>query len=142
MAWSESDNRRQVGGSDLFMTESAFESGKHEEDYRQTRRTAFTHPSKSGLLVTCAYLPHTTLPPAVTRPSSCGGRRRVQQGEKSGRPVIGRSLRTDTFTSMTVPLVMTPSWVYMGDCGFFLTPMIGSWKVALSSAAEGREERQ
>jgi hypothetical protein len=25
----------------------------------------------------------------------------------------------------------------MGDCGFFLTPMIGSWNVALSSAAGG-----
>ena len=28
------------------------------------------HPSFSGLLVTCAYLPHTTLPPGVTSPSS------------------------------------------------------------------------
>ena len=27
-------------------------------------------PSFSGLLVTCAYLPHTTLPPGVTSPSS------------------------------------------------------------------------
>lgn len=38
MAWSESDDRRQVGGSDLFMTESAFESGKNEEDCRRTAR--------------------------------------------------------------------------------------------------------
>ena len=28
------------------------------------------HPSFSGLLVTCAYLPQTTLPPGVTSPSS------------------------------------------------------------------------
>merc|ERR1711977_497908 len=52
---------------------------------------------------------------------------------------------------MTVPFVITPSWVYIGDCGFFLTPMIGSWKVALSSGcvtlafftrrAEGRMKR-
>jgi len=40
---------------------------------------------------TCAYLPHTTLPPGVTRPSSL------------------------TLTSMTVPLVTTPSCVYI--CG-------------------------
>jgi hypothetical protein len=81
MAWSESDDWRRVGGSDLREAESAFETGKNEEDYRCTRRTAFTHPSKSGLLVTCAYLPHTTLPPAVTRPSSCGGRRSFSEGE-------------------------------------------------------------
>lgn len=36
-------------------------------------------PSSSGLLVTCAYLPQTTLPDVVTNPSS------------------------DTFTSITVP---------------------------------------
>ena len=36
-------------------------------------------PSSSGLLVTCAYLPQTTLPDVVTSPSS------------------------DTFTSITVP---------------------------------------
>lgn len=65
-------------------------------------------PSFSGLLVTCAYLPHTTLPPVVTRPSSL------------------------TLTSITVPFVITPSWVYSGELGFFFTPMIGRLKVALS----------
>mmetsp|Transcript_13476 Transcript_13476/g.43015 ORF Transcript_13476/g.43015 Transcript_13476/m.43015 type:complete len:256 (+) Transcript_13476:113-880(+) len=67
------------------------------------------HPSFSGWLVTCAYLPHTTLPVVVTSP---------------------RSL---TLTSMTVPLVMTPSCVYSCDCGFFLTPMMSRQKVVLSS---------
>lgn len=52
-----------------------------------TSSTALMQPSFSGLLVTWAYLPHTTLPPGVTRPSS------------------------DTLTSMTVPLVTTPSCV-------------------------------
>lgn len=56
-----------------------------------------------------AYFAQTTLPLVVTRPSSL------------------------TLTSTTVPLVMTPSWVYMGDCGFFLTPMMGSWNVACNS---------
>jgi hypothetical protein len=51
------------------------------------------------------------LPPVVTMPSS------------------------ETLTSITVPLVMTPSWVYIGDCGFFFTPSICSWKVAFKSAA-------
>ena len=67
-------------------------------------------PSFSGLFVTWAYLPNTTLPPAVTMPSS------------------------ETLTSMTVPLVITPSWVYIGLCGFFLTPRICNWKVAFRSA--------
>lgn len=70
------------------------------------------HPSFSGLLVIWAYFPNTTLPPVVTIPSS------------------------ETLTSITVPLVMTPSCVYMGDWGFFLTPRICSWKVALRSANE------
>ncbi|GET93744.1 40S ribosomal protein S8, putative [Leishmania tarentolae] len=66
-------------------------------------------PSFSGLFVTCAYLPHTTLPDGVTRPNS------------------------DTFTSITEPFVMTPSPVYILPCGFFLTEMIGRQKVAFSS---------
>lgn len=66
-------------------------------------------PSFSGLLVTWAYLPHTTLPPGVTRPSS------------------------DTFTSMMVPRVITPRLVYAWPLGFFLMPMMASWKVAFSS---------
>ncbi|KAJ8613464.1 hypothetical protein MRB53_036949 [Persea americana] len=70
---------------------------------------AFRHPSFSGLFVTCAQRPQTTLPPAVTKPSSL------------------------TFTSMIVPLVRTPSCVYNGLCGFFLTPSIGSWTVTPSS---------
>ena len=36
----------------------------------QTRSTALMHPSFSGLFVTWAYLPQTTLPPGVTSPSS------------------------------------------------------------------------
>ena len=36
----------------------------------QTSRTALMHPSFSGLFVTWAYLPQTTLPPGVTSPSS------------------------------------------------------------------------
>lgn len=67
---------------------------------RDSQRTALMQPSFSGLLVICAYFPKTTLPPAVTIPSS------------------------DTLTSMIVPLVRTPSWVYIGDCGFFFTPKI------------------
>ncbi len=35
-------------------------------------------------------------------------------------------------TSMMVPLVMTPSWVKRGLLGFFLTPIMGRVKVALS----------
>lgn len=34
---------------------------------------------------------------------------------------------------MTVPFVITPSEVYIGEDGFFLTPMIGRQNVALSS---------
>ena len=45
-----------------------------------TRSTALIQPSSSGLLVTCAYFPHTTFPDCVTRPSSL------------------------TFTSITVPI--------------------------------------
>merc|ERR1712087_179305 len=66
-------------------------------------------PSFSGLLVTCAYFPHTTFPPGVTRPSSL------------------------TLTSMTVPLVMTPIWVIVWPLGFFFTPMISRQKVVFSS---------
>lgn len=36
-------------------------------------------------------------------------------------------------TSMTVPLVMTPNDVYMGELGFFFTPMMGRQNVAFSS---------
>jgi hypothetical protein len=50
-----------------------------------TRSTVFTHPSFSGLLVTWAYLLHTTLPDVVTKPSS------------------------ETLTSRIVPLVKTPA---------------------------------
>lgn len=34
-----------------------------------TKRVALMQPSNSGLLVTCAYLDHTTLPVWVTRPN-------------------------------------------------------------------------
>lgn len=62
----------------------------------QTRSTALMHPSFSGTFVTWAYLPQTTLPPGVTRPSSL------------------------TLTSMMVPFVMTPRDVYDWPLGFFL----------------------
>jgi hypothetical protein len=65
-----------------------------------TSKTAFIHPSFSGLFVTCAYFPHTTLPDCVTRPNS------------------------DTFTSKIVPLVITPNSVYNDEDGFFFTPII------------------
>mmetsp|Transcript_20168 Transcript_20168/g.68312 ORF Transcript_20168/g.68312 Transcript_20168/m.68312 type:complete len:264 (+) Transcript_20168:52-843(+) len=66
-------------------------------------------PSSSGLFVTCAYFPQTTRPVVVTKPSS------------------------ETLTSMTVPFVMTPNEVYIGDEGFFLTPIMSKQKVAFSS---------
>ena len=53
----------------------------------QTSSTALMQPSFSGLLVTWAYFPHTTLPAGVTSP------------------------RSEQLTSMTVPFVMTPSEV-------------------------------
>ena len=77
--------------------------------YVQTSKIALIHPSFSGLFVTWAYFPQTTLPPWVTRPSS------------------------DTLTSMIVPFVMTPRDVYIGEDGFFLTPTIGRQNVAFSS---------
>ena len=67
------------------------------------------HPSNSGSFVTWAYLPHTTRPVVVTKPSS------------------------DTFTSMTVPFVITPNDVYIALEGFFLTPKMSKQNVALSS---------
>jgi len=62
-----------------------------------TNKTPLMQPSNSGLFVTCAYLPHTTLPDCVTRPNSL------------------------TFTSKMVPFVITPKLVYNGDDGFFYT---------------------
>src|ERR1700678_851178 len=55
---------------------------KHTSRRRNIQRTALIQPSFSGLFVICAYFPNTTLPPAVTSPSS------------------------ETLTSMTVPFVM------------------------------------
>ena len=55
------------------------------------------------------HSPHTTFPLWVTSPSSL------------------------MLTSITVPLVMTPSCVKVVDCGFFFTPMMGRQNVALSS---------
>lgn len=48
-------------------------------------------------------------------------------------PLCVTSPNSLMLTSMMVPLVMTPSWVNMGDWGFFLTPIIGKQNVALSS---------
>jgi hypothetical protein len=59
--------------------------------------------------VTCAYFPQTILPDCVTKPSSL------------------------TLTSMIVPFVNTPRFVYNADDGFFFTPMISKQKVVLSS---------
>lgn len=36
-------------------------------------------------------------------------------------------------TSITVPFVITPNDVYIGDVGFFFTPIMGRWKVAFNS---------
>mmetsp|Transcript_22621 Transcript_22621/g.30992 ORF Transcript_22621/g.30992 Transcript_22621/m.30992 type:complete len:128 (+) Transcript_22621:710-1093(+) len=74
-----------------------------------TSKTPLIQPSNSGLLVICAYFPHTTLPDWVTNPNSL------------------------TFTSMIVPFVMTPSDVNNDDDGFFLTPRISKQKVVFSS---------
>ena len=57
-------------------------------------------PSSLVFFVTCAYLPQTTRPVVVTRP------------------------RSETLTSMIVPLVMTPRDVYIVLEGFFLTPIM------------------
>ena len=80
----------------------------------QTSSTAFTHPSFSQLFVICAHRPHTTLPPAVTIPNSL------------------------TLTSTIVPFVKTPSCVYIGLCGFYLTLIIGSCTVTPSSGSDFR----
>ena len=100
------ENDRQIIRLELIVSTGSLQSRRNE----YVRRTALMHPSFSGLLVIWAYFPKTTLPPAVTMPNS------------------------ETLTSMTVPFVSTPSWVYIGDCGFFLTPRICSWNVALRSA--------
>lgn len=60
-------------------------------------------------LVTWAHLPQTTFPLVVTSPSS------------------------ETLTSIMVPLVRTPSWVYSGFWGFFLTERMGSCTVTPNS---------
>lgn len=79
----------------------------------------------------------------------------LQKARSAGGSREGGDEHTETLTSITVPLVMTPSCVYcrgseckrekgapkdgsgltIGDCGFFLTPMMGSWNVAFNSAA-------
>lgn len=41
-----------------------------------------------------------------------------------------------------VPFVITPSCVYIGDCGFFFTPMIDNWKVAFKSAIRSFQSAQ
>lgn len=81
------------------------------QDRRKTH--ALTHPSFSGVLVTWAHLPQTTLPLVVTIPSS------------------------ETLTSIMVPLVKTPSWVYRGFCGFFLTDRMGNCTVTAISGLMG-----
>lgn len=53
--------------------------------------------------------------------------------------ILGKRLKVndgcnqEKHTSMIVPFVTTPNDVYIGELGFFFTPMIGSWKVAFSS---------
>ena len=42
------------------------------------------------------------------------------------------NVKTTVLTSITVPLVITPSCVYIGDWGFFFTPMIGRQNVAFN----------
>ena len=79
------------------------------DHHSYTSKTALMHPSFSGLFVTCAYFPQTTLPPGVTNPSSL------------------------TFTSMIVPFVTTPRLVYACPFGFFFTPKIFYWFIMLLS---------
>jgi len=74
-----------------------------------TNNTALIQPSISGLLVTCAYLPQTILPPGVTKPNSL------------------------TLTSIIVPFVMIPNDEYKLECGFFFTAIISKQKVVFNS---------
>ena len=66
-----------------------------------------------------AYRPHITLPPAVTIPSSLMGK-----GLDGGiHYAVGMGMGMGkmaylTLHSIMVPLLRTPSWVYMGFCGF------------------------
>ena len=46
------------------------------------------------------------------------------------KPALGKDLTI--LTSTTVPFVMTPSCVYIGDWGFFFTPIIGRQNVAFN----------
>ena len=41
-------------------------------------------------------------------------------------------------TSITVPFVITPRDVYIGDCGFFFTPIIDKQNVAFNYEREER----
>ena len=51
-----------------------------------------------------------------------------------GKSVVSSDL--NQLTSITVPLVITPSCVYIGDWGFFFTPMSGKQNVAFSCVGE------
>lgn len=75
----------------------------------QTSNTELMQPSFSGLLSTYAYLDQMTLPVCVTNPNS------------------------DTFTSIIVPFVITPRFVYKLLYGFFFTPKISSGTVVFNS---------
>ena len=72
------------------------------------------------LTVTWAQRPQTTFPAVVTRPSSdtegwCQGVFMVTK-EKNGKGEKGKG--GIPLTSIIVPLVKTPSCVYIGFCGF------------------------
>lgn len=97
------------------------------------------------------FLPHTTFPAGVTRPSSltltCQSKNKVFQHEIDFLMAIkvllwinlnkengSRKVKTgEMATSMIVPLVTTPSEVYIGPFGFFFIPMISRLKVHFSS---------
>ena len=68
----------------IFLIQRVIDTAKEITNHLLSKSTALMQPSFSGLFVTWAYLPHTTLPPDVTNPSSL------------------------MFTSMMVPFVMTP----------------------------------
>ena len=83
-------------------------------------------PSFSGLLVTCAYLPQTTLPPGVTRPSSltftCSSRLQLTRTF-----LVCQSCKLEA-TAQTVEQSLC-TWV----AGFPACPSIASWSDALWS---------
>ena len=95
-------------------------------------------PSFSGLFVTCAYFPHTTLPPFFMFSFESNYPNTYHSGRnrstfRNWKHSCVTKPNSEMLTSMTVPLVMTPKLVNIGLEGFFFTPIIGKQKVAFNS---------